>query len=251
MPFLFFGVVCLVLSVWMYATNPVRNDPIPIWILLVGIGMIALVGGLVGALLAADEEEVPEPAPRRDVAPTPAPEEYPDPAPERRWEPRAPRFAASRPGPPAPRVARSPARPVGAAPEPEPTVPMPAAAVGAAGFSEATGPLPFLPGTGAAGRDETLESLDELSSFLQAPRPVRPSPRAAAPTSIPPPNGATAKGCAGCDGHLPSGGAAALCRGCGLPLCADCAGAAESAGHGALCPTCTTLEEVSVGVRAS
>ncbi len=268
-PFLFFGVAFLILAIWLYAIKTAPVGGLPIWILFAGIGIIALVGGLVGALTQGEEEE-PAAPPRRVSSPRVVIEEVAarraamaeTPPPARSVGPVLTPAAAAVPAPR--RIATSPAYPTPAPASPAPSArPMPVASPSWEGSTQRA-PFHPLPAhrepdpaivEGAPTRrnlpvDDVLQSLDELSSYLAMPRPTEATVMASASLEPPPPPNPS-RSCAGCENGIALAEEAAPCRGCGLSLCTTCAAGATQEGHQGVCPTCAVLDEVAAGARAA
>jgi hypothetical protein len=254
MPFLFLGAACLVMAAVFRWSDPAPGNTLPLWILLVVIGIVAIVGGLVGALVRGDEEEAPAPRPR---LPRPAPEARASRAPEPR----------PRTTPPPPVRAPTPAPPVVARPSPREAIPWETSpplfdsdflgaravprppAPGTMSSADSPPPSvgrPFPPSplarplfeTEPTGRDEVMRSLEELSQYLQSPRPVRRSEIVPEPPTPP-----AEQICAGCETGIARDDAAGSCRSCGLALCSPCWETSEKVANPGLCPTCALLDE--------
>lgn len=273
-PFLFLGGGCLAVAVWSYIANPAPGDPIPLWTLLAAVGVIAIAGGLLGAIVP-EREEAPSlpsraqrPAYRRlpvgleprtvrpgapfrppaSAAPPPAPgggallfdSEGSDFLGARADEPE--RTTPARPR--APPVER-PSTPVFSRPEPRARPlaapgPDPAVAVFPASTEHRRTAAPALASPIANGsvEDEVLQSLNELSSLLASGsyRSVPDRSGAAAQEEVP-----ELAICSGCEGALGPSAASTRCASCRGPLCDQCADPGSRDDHPVRCPTCEII----------
>ncbi|MCI4363457.1 MAG: hypothetical protein L3K13_04040 [Thermoplasmata archaeon] len=228
-PFLLIGVLSLTLGVLLFA-RAIRlfpGSPLPVWVLFLGIGIIALAGAAFGAI--TPEEAAPAPRTRRSgsaAAPAPIP---PATAPETAEDTQLDDLSTAEGDP--------------WDEEREPLVPSDLAAQ-AAIFSLPV-PRPVRPYDGDLGPDglpldapeqetgDVLAQLEQLTSLLRPVRTYRPA------------SGGTAlvRYCIGCERRLPEEEDLHSCTACHGALCKDCASAATRSGLGGLCPTCATLEE--------
>ncbi|MCI4345266.1 MAG: hypothetical protein L3K07_00705 [Thermoplasmata archaeon] len=228
-PLLLVGVLSLVLGILLYvrAIRLFPSSPLPVWVLFLGIGIIALAGAAIGAI--TPEEEPPVPRTKR-TAPVPV----------------APREPAPRAAAPVDETELDDLDALEADPwdeEHEPLVPIDLSAQ-AAIFSLPV-PRPVTPYSGQLGPDglpldppeqetgEVLAQLEQLTSLLRPVRTYRPS------------SGGTAivRYCIGCERRLPEEEELQSCTACHAALCKDCASASVRSGVGGKCPTCATLEE--------
>ena len=230
-PFLFFGIICLLLAVWLAVSNPVPGNPIPIWTLLAGIGVAALAGGLIAPFFPG---EAPPARPRRKHAPEPDPEEEESEDPEEPQESECPP-PSSMPGPVPPTPAAPPA------PAPRPWVEDEEDSERSPTHFEFESPAPavmpiqdrpVVP-AGLAAADEVLQSIDELTHQVRRnARSTRMGPvREPAPRRV----------CGNCERSFSGDESATNCRSCGLTLCPDCREDGARAGHAGLCTTCLLL----------
>ncbi len=269
-PFLFFGGGSVVAALWLKA-QPTATflGRVPIWFVLLALGIIALIGAVLMLLATPDlpgESRPPRvpasdrtPSARGRVGPARLSTARPPPTSRRTYGRPIPRL---RPAPP-PRPARA-LRPAGAGrnPSSRPVVdpsgdPLeelgrieqllrPAGVARNPADPPATALLgvPDRPGTGR--RDASpapLPSPTELASPPAVP--------AAAPTPVPPstppararrPEGPRVV-CVGCGSRLLGGGRTTQCRECGELLCEECWGRASAEGTPELCPVCAILVE--------
>lgn len=229
LPFIFFGAVCLILAVVLYSANPVPGNPIPLWSLLVAIGVIALVGGLIGALVRGDPTPSrPSWVRKRDVVPPPfASPPRPGRAAFNRAELRPVPVARRDPRPSPPRVGP------GQLPPAE-TFPLPnLAPLAPTRVAPSPGPVAVPPVAEIGPADDVLRSIDEISSAI---RRGRRAPKLAG-GAVPP-----ARTCGNCESSVPATEPERACRTCGTALCANCADTAAREGAVGLCPTCALLE---------
>jgi hypothetical protein len=227
-PFVFFGLLCVAIAVWLFEANPAPGNPLPIWTLLLGIGVVAIAGGIVAVFLPGEQEPTPRPNPPRPMAEPRRLRPRPTILPDEPVEPTSPSSALfAMPL----RERTAPA----SAPPPEPFLRSRSAPAGAydgwlGGERSATEAPPDAP-------DEVIASLTELSGLVRGPR------------SGATPAGGSVRLCSGCESPLPEGVPIDRCHECGGEVCGQCLDRAAAAGHAGLCPTCASLSE-PLGRRA-
>jgi hypothetical protein len=246
LPFLVFGAVCLLIGVWLYVANPVPGNPLPLWILLVGMGLISVAGGVLGALVAPEAPRTPVSRWRMVLPSTPL---AVPPAPVERDLPPA---RASRPvSSAASRVAPRPTRVYDDeeddAVEEPPRVPR--APVGVRGARLSAPPRATTPeaddeppARAPPRGDDVTRDLEDLETVVRGTR------RANASSAPPPANVEDTIGervCHGCDRKLAPGVRSGECQSCGRTLCADCQASANHDGHPGLCPICGLLDQAA------
>jgi hypothetical protein len=234
-PFLLVGILSITLGVLLYvrAIRLFPSSPLPVWVLFLGIGIIALAGAAIGAITPEEERARPSPRPSRTVSAKPVPPPIPAPV------------AAAAPAPDLGEEELAEGDPWDE--ELEPLLPADPAAL-AAIFSLPV-PKPVTPYAGDLGPDglpldpperETGDVLAQLEQLTTLLRPVRTYRPAAGGTAF-------VRYCIGCERRLPEEGELRTCSACHGALCPDCASAALRSGVGGKCPTCATLEDASPG----
>jgi hypothetical protein len=253
LPFILFGVVCIGLSIWLWDVSPAPGSVLPLWILLLGIGMIALLGGILAMVLGENAPEVRSSRTRTSGSRTPSARGPVRPravAPASPPEPAAPIPPAYRPPEPSydDWPVRRPLFDLGALRmETEDLAEIPTDRP--ASPEESIDPLLRLRRTPSAAPirepdvreagDEVLRSIDDLSVYVRGDDRPR---RTAAPSSSSPTRDSWR--CGNCEKGFPGTELDHPCRTCGASLCRMCFERSTQDGQSSLCSVCTLLEGV-------
>jgi hypothetical protein len=265
-PLIFFGAGFAFLGAYVRYEQPAETiGHIPLWIPFFGVGLIALVGGVLSVF--AKPGETPPNMPAGGAHWRGAPRPVPRVTSDRILRPPFPvtENAGRRPARTGPTGSRKPERSWPAEP-----VPLPAAGP----------PKPLRvadPEEPSARSDSSLllRELDAIDADLRASRGPRPLARPWPATEAEPALSGRAPGaelrpagrsmddpsgedsvprdgpsveapmsCIGCGSEVPSNEEGIRCVGCEQPLCADCLDRSKAAGNSNLCPFCSVLDVV-------
>jgi hypothetical protein len=241
LPFLFFGGVCVLLAIWLEVANPVPGNPLPLWTLLLGIGIASLGGGLIAPLFPSETASRPARRPMREAYPTLGSEEEGElEVPSRGGETAGLLEVDPLTTAPPVREVALPRRAALAATAEDPLEPPPS--VGPEGPTRRGGSLREAPSDARAAADEVLRNIEELT------RIVHRSPRSDRTTDSP--DHPLLLQCGDCDGPIGPGESATSCRECGRALCASCAEQSLRGDPAGLCTTCSLLVPAPPPLRA-